>query len=104
MQSRLTPRFMERQGSARFAVGMLRRRKDFCSLLRYLRRLFLKKLPTDRKFAVEIRNKDWLVPKLAEVLREHDIALALVDQSWMPRPTEWFNGLDPITADFTYVR
>ena len=25
----------------------------------------LKKLPKEHKFAVEIRNKDWLVPKLA---------------------------------------
>jgi hypothetical protein len=31
----------------------------------------LKKLPKEHKFAVEIRNKDWLVPKLADALREH---------------------------------
>jgi hypothetical protein len=30
----------------------------------------LKKLPKEHKFAVEIRNKDWLVPKLADVLRD----------------------------------
>jgi uncharacterized protein YecE (DUF72 family) len=32
------------------------------------------------------------------------VALALIDQAWMPRPTQWFEKLDPITADFTYVR
>jgi len=38
--------------------------------------------------AVEIRNKGWLVPKLADVLREHGVALTLIDQGWMPRPWE----------------
>src|SRR5256884_4614692 len=38
---------------------------------------FLKRLPKEHKFAVEIRNKDWLVPKLADVLREHGVALTL---------------------------
>ncbi len=32
------------------------------------------------------------------------MALALTDQSWMPRPRELFAKFDPITADFTYVR
>jgi len=36
-------------------------------------------------FAVEIRNKNWLVPKFADVLREHGVALTLIDQGWMPR-------------------
>jgi len=48
----------------------------------------LKKLPKEHKFAVEIRNKDWRVPKLADVLREHGVALTLIDQGWMPRPWE----------------
>jgi len=65
---------------------------------------FLKKLPKDHKFAVEIRNKNWLVPQFVEVLRERGVALALIDQSWMPRPAQWFEKLDPITADFSYVR
>ncbi|SRR5260370_27751998 len=65
---------------------------------------FLKTLPKDRKFAVEIRNKNWMVPKFADVLREHGVALALIDQSWMPRPWEMKNQFDLITSDFTYVR
>jgi uncharacterized protein YecE (DUF72 family) len=66
---------------------------------------FLKKLPKDHKFAVEIRNKSWLVPQFVETLREHGVALALIDQSWvMVRPAQWFEKFDPITADFTYVR
>src|SRR6266481_6044277 len=41
---------------------------------------FLRKLPKDRKFAVEIRNKNWLVPKFVDALREYSVALALIDQ------------------------
>jgi uncharacterized protein YecE (DUF72 family) len=63
---------------------------------------FLKTLPKDYKFAIEIRNKSWLTEKFADLLREHKVALALQDQSWMPLPSGMaFNYL---TADFTYVR
>jgi uncharacterized protein YecE (DUF72 family) len=53
---------------------------------------------------VEIRNRDWLIPKFADVLRERGVALTLIDQGWMPRPWEMKDKFDPITADFTYVR
>jgi uncharacterized protein YecE (DUF72 family) len=65
---------------------------------------FLKKLPKDHKFAVEIRNQAWLVPQFVEALRERGVALALIDQSWMPTAGQWFEKFDPITANFTYVR
>jgi uncharacterized protein YecE (DUF72 family) len=67
-------------------------------------RPFLKKLPKDHNFVVEIRNKYWLVPQFVEVLREHGVALALIDQSWVSRPWEIKEQIDLITADFTYVR
>jgi len=67
-------------------------------------RPFLGKLPKDRQFALEIRNKSWLVPEFLDLLREHSVALALIDHAWMPRPSEWFAERDPITAAFTYVR
>jgi uncharacterized protein YecE (DUF72 family) len=81
-------------------------KKAFVGVNDFLARLrpFLKKLPKDHKFAVEIRNKNWLVPQFVETLREHSVALALIDQSWMPRPEQWFEKFDPVTADFTYVR
>jgi uncharacterized protein YecE (DUF72 family) len=65
---------------------------------------FLKKLPKGYRFAVEIRNKAWLDARLADLLREYSVALALINQVWMPRPAQWFEKFDPITADFTYVR
>jgi uncharacterized protein YecE (DUF72 family) len=44
------------------------------------------------------------VPQFVEAPRSRGIALALIDQGWMPRPAQWFELFDPITADFTYVR
>ncbi|MBZ5526996.1 MAG: DUF72 domain-containing protein [Acidobacteriia bacterium] len=67
-------------------------------------RPFLAKLPADYRFAVEIRNKYWLVPALADALRERGVALALIDHSWMPPIGEVLQKIDPITADFTYIR
>jgi uncharacterized protein YecE (DUF72 family) len=60
----------------------------FLELADFLARLrpFLDRLPKGYRFAVEIRNKAWLLPKLADALRERGVALALIDQSWMPRP------------------
>ncbi len=65
---------------------------------------FLKKLPADHKFAIEIRNKNWLDAKFADVLRGYNVALTLTDTSFVPRPWEMKGKLDLITADFTYVR
>jgi uncharacterized protein YecE (DUF72 family) len=63
---------------------------------------FLKKLPKDHKFAIEVRNKTWLSASFADLLREHGVALALQDQCWMPMP--WDYKFDPITAEWTYIR
>jgi uncharacterized protein YecE (DUF72 family) len=65
---------------------------------------FLKKLPQGCDFVVEIRNQQWLSAEFFDLLREHRVAFALIDQPWMPRPAELFDKFDPITASFTYVR
>jgi uncharacterized protein YecE (DUF72 family) len=65
---------------------------------------FLRKLPADRKFVVEIRNKKWLDAKFADVLREQKVALALTDTSFALRPWEMEEEFDLITAGFAYVR
>jgi uncharacterized protein YecE (DUF72 family) len=56
------------------------------------------------RFVVEIRNKAWLDEPLLSLLREYQVALALTDHGWMPRPWEVKKQLDLITADFAYVR
>jgi uncharacterized protein YecE (DUF72 family) len=65
---------------------------------------FLKKLPADHSFVVEIRNEKWLDARFAEVLREHNVALALTDTSFVPRPWERKEKFDLITSDLAYVR
>jgi uncharacterized protein YecE (DUF72 family) len=65
---------------------------------------FLKRLPIDHKFVIEIRNKTWLDARFADVLREYNVALALTDTSFMPRPWELKQKFDLVTADFAYVR
>jgi uncharacterized protein YecE (DUF72 family) len=65
---------------------------------------FLKKLSTGYKFAVEIRNRSWLDARFADVLRKYKVSLVLQDLSSMPRPWEYRQQFDFITADFAYVR
>lgn len=73
---------------------------DFLAVLKP----FLKKLPVGYQFALEIRNKNWMNAEFADALTERGIALALIDQSWVPRPWEMKEQFDLITADFVYVR
>jgi uncharacterized protein YecE (DUF72 family) len=65
---------------------------------------FLECLPKSRHYAVEVRNRKWLGQSLLDLLREHNVALALVDQIWMPTITELAQKLDLLTTDFTYIR
>jgi uncharacterized protein YecE (DUF72 family) len=95
----------EKLGPMLFQFGKFKS-SEFKTQAEFLVRLkpFLKTLPKDYRFAVQIRNKDWLDLRFVDLLREHSVALALIDQSWMPRPWELKNDLDLITSDFTYVR
>ena len=63
-------------------------RVAFSTVEDFLERLapFFARLPQDQRFAVEIRNKSWLGPRLYDVLRKHKAALALIDHPWMPGP------------------
>jgi len=54
------------------------------------------------RLAVEIRNQDWLTDEFAGLLRDHGVALALVDRGGMPQP--FAMAFDCLTADFSYVR
>ena len=82
-------------------------RKQFRNVNEFVRRLelFLKKTQDiGWKFAVEIRNEKLLDGALTEMLREHNVALALTDTSFLPRPWEMTAKCDLVTADFVYVR
>ena len=81
-------------------------KQAFRSVDGFLERLapFLEHLPKGVRFALEVRNKYWLGPRLFDLLRSRGVALAFTDHPWMPRPGEWFQKGDPVTADFSYVR
>lgn len=65
---------------------------------------YLGTLPPNHRYAVEVRNRNWLGRPLIELLRRHNIALALVDQVWMPAISQLVEKLNVLTTDFTYVR
>ncbi len=58
---------------------------------------FLKRLPEGFRYAVEVRHRSWLGSDLPGMLREHGVALALIDYPRMPR-------MEEATADFSYIR
>jgi uncharacterized protein YecE (DUF72 family) len=79
----------------------------FNTPVQFLDRLkpFFKKLPrSGYRFAVEIRNKWWLTKRFADLLKENNVALVLQDHSLMPSAERVFSTIDPITADFIYIR
>lgn len=66
-------------------------------------REFLRELPGEIRFAVEFRNRDWLVEWTFEELEKNCVALCLVEGSWLPRE-KMFEAIERPTADFAYVR
>ena len=65
---------------------------------------FLKKLSHNWRWALEIRNKWWINRRLLDLLREHEMAFALIDQAWIPRIGQLLKKHDPDTTDFIYIR
>jgi uncharacterized protein YecE (DUF72 family) len=81
-------------------------KKAFATLDAFLARLepFLDAWPKDVPLAVEVRNKPWLTPKLADCLRARQVVLVLPDQAWMPAPRDVLGKVDAVTGPFAYVR
>lgn len=81
-------------------------RKELPDLDAFLARLepVLALLPADLRFAVEIRNPEWLEAPLFDLLRAHRVALAWCDSPKMPGPQEWLALPGALTTDFLYVR
>jgi uncharacterized protein YecE (DUF72 family) len=82
-------------------------RRAFAQRAPFLERLaaFLERLPRGR-YAVELRNRDWIAPDTLALLRRAQAALVLVDLAYLPHPDEWSAG-DPrelLTSDFAYAR
>ncbi|MFN0058721.1 MAG: DUF72 domain-containing protein [Planctomycetota bacterium] len=81
-------------------------RQAFASATPFLARLeeFLGALPTQQRYAVEIRNPRWLGRDLQELCRRHRTAVVWTEQAWMPKAEEWWRLLGGPSTDFAYVR
>lgn len=66
-------------------------------------REFLAELPRQIRFAVEFRNREWMVDWTFEELQKNKVALCLVESGWIPRQ-KIFEVMEKPTADFSYVR
>jgi uncharacterized protein YecE (DUF72 family) len=64
---------------------------------------FLVHIPSDIRFAIEFRSRDWIQEDLLEMLSKHKVALALVEGQWIPRDF-MFHASEQPTADFSYIR
>jgi uncharacterized protein YecE (DUF72 family) len=66
-------------------------------------RKFLARLSKNIKFAVEFRNRQWMVEWTFQELRKNSVALCLVEGNWIPREM-MFEAMKNPTTDFTYTR
>lgn len=65
---------------------------------------FLGALPPAFRYAVEVRNREYLQPRYFEILRQHGTAHVLNAWTKMPALTEQIAMPDAFPADFTVVR
>ncbi len=64
---------------------------------------FLAELPKEIRFAIEFRNREWMVDWTFEELKKNSVALCLVEGNWIPREM-MFEAIGKPTADFSYIR
>ena len=64
---------------------------------------FISRIPTDLRVAIEFRHRGWITDGVLALLRERNIALALIDGRWIPRKLMLSLAARP-TADFAYIR
>lgn len=74
--------------------------EEFCSRLDS----FFSQLPTDFRYAVEIRNAGLLGPDYRKVLEHHGVAHVYNHWSYMPPLAEQHQRMEYFTAPFTVLR
>ena len=81
-------------------------KKVFPSVEPFLQRLdrFLAEIPPGPRYVVEVRNHNWISGALQQLLNDHGVALAWVDQAWMPEPEEWIDKIGTQISNFGYFR
>ena len=74
--------------------------EEFCGRLD----VFFSQLPTDFRYAVEIRNAALLGPPYRQVLENHGVTHVYNHWSWMPPLAEQHRRMEHFTAPFTVLR
>ncbi len=81
-------------------------KKVFTSPEPFYQRLdaFLETLPGNFRYGVELRNSRWITGTLIDLLKAHNAALVWADIPYMPFPDTMARTVNPVTADFLYIR
>lgn len=66
-------------------------------------REFLKRLPQKIRFAIEFRQRDWMIDWTFQELNKRQVALCLCEGSWIPREM-MFEAIQKLKTNFSYVR
>ncbi len=66
-------------------------------------REFLAHLPKEIRFAIEFRERGWLIEWTFEELEKNKVALCLVEGSWISREL-MFQAIEKIENNFAYIR
>ncbi len=66
-------------------------------------REFLVRLPKEIRFAIEFRDRQWLIDWTFEELANSKVALCLVEGSWIARDL-MFQAIGKLENDFAYIR
>ena len=100
-------RFLNRVGLLEDRLGplLLQLSPDFraSEAARATLETFLAALSAEFHWVIEFRQPQWLTLETLDLLRKHNVALALVDGRWIKRGVVLDLALEP-TADFAYLR
>jgi len=66
-------------------------------------RKFLERLPKEIRFAVEFRERQWMIDWTFQELEKNSVALCLTEGSWIPRES-MFDAIEKLDTEFSYVR
>lgn len=83
-----------------FNKGKFSKREQFFERLD----AFLEGLPGEFDYVVELRNRAWIRRELVELCNARNVALAWVEQAWMPSAGEWPKLAAGLESRFAYIR
>jgi uncharacterized protein YecE (DUF72 family) len=66
--------------------------------------VFLDWLPDGFRYAVEIRNRNYITDGFLDILRDHRIPMVWVDLPYFPHPEHLTDRFNIITSDYLYIR